>query len=66
MMDADHVSIIYTTLNRLFKNSGYLDGNAFTDFTSALCRLSAQYSGVPFNDGALDSSSKSSRAVSSY
>jgi hypothetical protein len=66
MMDADHVSIIYTTLNRLFKNSGYLDNDAFTDFTTALCRLSAQYSGVPFSDGALDSSNKSSRAVSPY
>ncbi|KAI8343085.1 hypothetical protein BC941DRAFT_410389 [Chlamydoabsidia padenii] len=62
MMDADHVSIIYTTLNRLFKNSGYLDGDAFTDFTTALCRLSAHYSGVPFKDGDVDSSNKSSRA----
>ncbi|CAO3586280.1 unnamed protein product [Absidia cylindrospora] len=62
MMDADHVSIIYTSLNRLFENSKYLDNSAFTDFTTALCRLSAQYSGVPYNDNDHDSVSKSSRA----
>ncbi|CAO3613794.1 unnamed protein product [Cunninghamella blakesleeana] len=62
MMDADHTAIILTSLNRLFENSQYLDDNAFIDFISALCRLNAEFSGVPYHIGEQDSNNKSSRA----
>lgn len=62
-MDADHTAIILTSLNRLFENSQYLDDDAFIDFISALCRLNAEYSGVPYNNGEQESNNKSSRAV---
>ncbi|CAO3644476.1 unnamed protein product [Cunninghamella echinulata] len=62
MMDADHTAIILTSLNRLFENSQYLDDDAFIDFISALCRLNAEYSGVPYNNGEQESNNKSSRA----
>ncbi|KAG0164957.1 hypothetical protein DFQ30_009163 [Apophysomyces sp. BC1015] len=61
LMDADHVAIIFTSLNRLFENSKFLEDKAFIAFTSALCRLSAEASGVPFKDGEKMSGNKSSR-----
>ncbi|KAL0093822.1 hypothetical protein F4703DRAFT_1831802 [Phycomyces blakesleeanus] len=60
-MDADHTAIIQTSLKRLFDNSKYLDNDAFVAFTTALCRLSAEASGVHFSGGEEISTSKSSR-----
>ncbi|KAI8376178.1 uncharacterized protein BYT42DRAFT_573702 [Radiomyces spectabilis] len=50
MMDADHIAVIQTSMNRLFENSKYLNEQAFIDFATALCRLSAEFTGVNFHD----------------
>jgi hypothetical protein len=63
-MDADHLTIINASFQRLFENSKYLDDDSFMAFSSALCRLSSEVSGTPFADIEALSSSKSSRAVS--
>jgi hypothetical protein len=64
LMDADHLTIINASFQRLFENSKYLDDDSFMAFSSALCRLSSEVSGTPFADAEELSSSKSSRAVS--
>jgi hypothetical protein len=64
MMDADHLTIINVSLQRLFENSKYLDDESFIAFSSALCRMSAEISGVPFTDNESMATNKSSRAVS--
>lgn len=65
-MDADHLTIIQASLQRLFENSKYLDDESFIAFASALCRMSSEITGTPFSDQDSLSSSKSSRVVSIY
>lgn len=66
MMDADHLTIISASFQRLFENSKYLDDDSFIAFSSALCRMSSEMSGTPFIDHAssLPTSNKASKAVS--
>lgn len=68
MMDADHLTIISASFQRLFENSKYLDDDSFIAFSSALCRMSSEVSGTPFIDHAssLPTSNKASKAVSWY
>lgn len=61
LMDADHLTIIQASLQRLFENSKYLDDESFIAFASALCRMSSEITGTPFSDQDSLSSSKSSR-----
>jgi hypothetical protein len=64
-MDADHLTIISASLQRLFENSKYLDDNSFIAFSSALCRMSSEVTGTPFSESSESlSTSKSSRTVS--
>lgn len=63
-MDADHLTIIQASLQRLFENSKYLDDKSFIAFSSALCRMSSEITGTPFSDQNSMLTSKSSRAVS--
>lgn len=65
-MDADHLTIINASLQRLFENSKYLDDNSFIAFSSALCRMSSEVTGTPFSDNEALSTSKSSRTVRSF
>ncbi|KAL7335661.1 Endocytosis and vacuole integrity protein [Mucor circinelloides] len=64
MMDADHLTIISASFQRLFENSKYLDDDSFIAFSSALCRMSSEMSGTPFIDHAssLPTSNKASKA----
>ncbi|GAN02041.1 protein MON2 homolog isoform X3 [Mucor ambiguus] len=64
MMDADHLTIISASFQRLFENSKYLDDDSFIAFSSALCRMSSEVSGTPFIDQAssLPTSNKASKA----
>ncbi|KAI9254748.1 hypothetical protein EDC94DRAFT_678828 [Helicostylum pulchrum] len=62
MMDADHITIISASFNRLFENSKYLDDESFIAFASALCRMSSEVTGTPFSDDQSLSKNKSSRA----
>lgn len=62
-MDADHITIINASFQRLFENSKYLDDDSFIAFASALCRLSSEISGTPFNDPETLSGNKVSRNV---
>ncbi|KAF7724885.1 hypothetical protein EC973_000598 [Apophysomyces ossiformis] len=62
LMEADHAAVILASLNRLFENSKYLDDKAFIAFATALCRLSAEASGIPFKDNEKIPGNKSSRA----
>lgn len=64
LMDADHVGIIHGSLTRLFENAKFLDDAAFIAFTTALCRLSAEASGLPIGEEEPSSANKSARAVS--
>lgn len=50
-------------MNRLFENSKYLDDKAFVAFATALCRLSAEATGLPFKDDTNVPANKSTRAV---
>ncbi|CAO3630367.1 unnamed protein product [Mucor hiemalis] len=61
LMDADHLTIIQASLQRLFENSKYLDDESFIAFASALCRMSSEITGTPFSDHDSLISSKSSR-----
>lgn len=63
-MDADHLTIIQASLQRLFENSKYLDDESFIAFASALCRMSSEITGTPFSDQDSLLISKSSRVVS--
>lgn len=63
-MDADHVGIIHGSLTRLFENAKFLDDVAFIAFATALCRLSAEASGLPIGEEETSSTNKSARAVS--
>ncbi|KAI8070702.1 hypothetical protein BC940DRAFT_295365 [Gongronella butleri] len=58
VVDADHVAIISTSLNRLFENCAQLDDGAFLAFITALCQLSADFSGAPFGHGKHEQSSR--------
>ena len=64
LMDADHVGIIHGSLTRLFENAKFLDDAAFIAFTTALCRLSAEASGLPIGEEESSSVNKSARSVS--
>ncbi|ORX54448.1 hypothetical protein DM01DRAFT_1035596 [Hesseltinella vesiculosa] len=58
VVDADNVAIIATTLNRLFENSVQFDDTTFLAFVTALCQLSADYSGTSFGVGKHEQSSR--------
>ncbi|KAI8636873.1 hypothetical protein BD408DRAFT_396694 [Parasitella parasitica] len=64
MMDADHLTIISASFQRLFENSKYLDDDSFIAFSSALCRMSSEVTGTPFIDYAssLPTNNKASKA----
>ncbi|KAI9277773.1 hypothetical protein BY458DRAFT_504032 [Sporodiniella umbellata] len=58
---SEHASVIGASLQRLFENSKFLDDSSFIAFTTALCRLSSEVSGVPSQDEDCVLSHKSSR-----
>ncbi|KAI7900381.1 uncharacterized protein BX663DRAFT_517389 [Cokeromyces recurvatus] len=48
-IDNDQLTIINASFQRLFENSKYLDADSFVAFSSALCLMSSEISGAPFN-----------------
>ncbi|CEP19238.1 hypothetical protein [Parasitella parasitica] len=64
MIEADHLTIISASFQRLFDNSKYLDDDSFIAFSSALCRMSSEVSGTPFigHASSLPANSKASKA----
>ena len=61
--ESDHVSIILASFKRLFDNSKLLGDAAFIHFIKALCSLSAEATGVTFEDVEANAPKLISRSV---